>query len=234
MNKYKNYYIAFLDLLGFKNIIKEKRCDDVVKCFDEIKHKSTVSVNETGLPLFDHSQLKRFIMSDSICIFIEIDVKNSLAGLISFCDYFQVRMASLEEPILVRGAITQGELYYDNDVIFVPGLVKGYLMQEQTAKYPRIILVKSLLDKWNNYDEYGMDYLSKHTFYDNDEFLAVDYLYLFYGLRNQHESWKRFVKTVEYKLDNEVDNSIREKYLYIWNDIPRAKNKAEREMDFNL
>lgn len=37
MKEYSRYYIAFLDLLGFKEIVKAKTCSEIVDIFEEIK-----------------------------------------------------------------------------------------------------------------------------------------------------------------------------------------------------
>lgn len=225
IREYKVYYIAYLDLLGFKNTIINKKCEDIAKYFDEIKQEYITTVNETNKPLFDHRRLKKVIMSDSICFFIEVGVKNAFAGLVSFCNFFQVRMASLKEPVLVRGAIVKGELYNNKTILFGPGLVEAYLMEERTAKFPRIIFVKSLLNTLQNFDEYGKNYVRQFTYMDMDEFCVIDFLYLFYGMRHEKNEWKSFANHIKLKLETETDAAIREKYLYLWKDFPRAKEK---------
>jgi len=37
MDEYKEYYIAFIDVLGFKQMIKEKTCQEVVNVYKSIK-----------------------------------------------------------------------------------------------------------------------------------------------------------------------------------------------------
>lgn len=69
----------------------------------------------------------------------------TVAGLIATCNYFQVRLARQDKPIIIRGAIVRGNLYAENDVVFGQGFVDAYLMQEETAKYPRIIMTKVLI-----------------------------------------------------------------------------------------
>ena len=33
MPTYKDHYVAFMDLLGFKEMIKDRSCDDIVSIF---------------------------------------------------------------------------------------------------------------------------------------------------------------------------------------------------------
>lgn len=230
---YKECYIAFLDLLGFKSLIEdvETTCEDIAKVFDEIDKEYPVSINEEDRPLMDFSELKKKIMSDTICLYVDSSVDNSLAGLIATCDYLQVRLSRRNPPILLRGAIIKGKIYAKGDITFGPGVSKAYLLEEKTAKYPRIILTKNLIDEWKTHDFYGDDYVHTYTFRDFDAFYAVDYLYLFYGLDHSKMTWKRFARFVYDILDKETDLSIREKYLYLDQNIPRAINKYKEHYD---
>ena len=45
--EYQECYIAFLDMLGFKNLIKEKECDYLLKVFEKIRYPFKVSSKET-------------------------------------------------------------------------------------------------------------------------------------------------------------------------------------------
>ena len=63
MGEYKDCYIAFLDLLGFKALVEKKSCEDIAKLFDEIDTEYPVSINEENRPLMDFSALKKKVMS---------------------------------------------------------------------------------------------------------------------------------------------------------------------------
>ena len=227
--EYKECYIAFLDLLGFKDLIHNEKtsCEDIAKLFDEIRIEYPVTIEEEKRYLMDFDALKQKIMSDTICLYVDSSITNSLAGLISTCDYLQVRLLRRKTPILLRGAIIKGKIYAKGDITFGPGVSKAYLMEEKTAKYPRIILTKNLIDEWKTHDFYGKDYVDTYTFRDSDAFYAVDYLYLFYGLDRGLTTWSKFARFVRNKLDTETNPSIREKYLYIERDIPRVIHKCE-------
>ena len=140
-------------------------------------------------------------------------------------------MARFETPVLLRGAIIKGEIYADKDVTFGSGVSKAYLLEEKIAKFPRIILTKSLIDEWKTHDFYGKDYVDTYTYKDFDEFYAVDYLFLFYGLNHSQRSWKHFAKFVQGTLDRETNPSIREKYPYTERNIHRAIRKFMENSD---
>ena len=225
MREYQECYIAFLDLLGFKNSIKAMSCEEIAEYFDEINKEYITAYDRTKQPLVNNKALHYKVMSDSICVYIDCTEKNALAGLIAACDYFQVRMLRLERPVLIRGAIVKGQIFSQKDTTFGPGLTDAYLIEENVSKFPRIILTKSTIDEWENHDIIGKNYVDMFTFCDIDNFYAIDYLYLFYGLNHEQNSWKSFAKHVYKVLDTETDPSIREKYIYIKNSINRVRNK---------
>lgn len=225
MIAYKNCYIAFLDLLGFKNLIDNKSCQEITQLFSEIETEYIVIDETTQKPLVSIGAIKRKVMSDSICFYIDAEEKNSLAGLLAVCNYFQVCMLRLQEPVLCRGAIVRGDIYAKGDITFGPGLTKAYLLEEKVANTPRIIIAKSVVDDWKNYDESGEFYVKKFLFRDSDALLVSDYLFLFYGLAHEHNAWKDFTKHVVHRLDCEQEPRIRNKYLYIEHNFQRVTQK---------
>ena len=151
MNEYKEYYIAFIDVLGFKQMVQEKTCKEIVDIYDSIKAMRTLQkkVERNGerisVPLMPSEEIHIKVMSDSVCIYIRADIPESLFELIFICIDFQNRMIELDPPILLRGAIAKGELYSSGDILFGPGFVNAYLMEEHNANVPRIIINKNII-----------------------------------------------------------------------------------------
>lgn len=226
--EYKECYIAFLDLLGFKALIEtgDTSCEKIAKLFDEIGRDFKVKIDNENCDIMDFRQLKKKIMSDTICLYVEASVDNSLAGLIATCDYLQTGMLCyIKTPILIRGAIIKGKIFGEGDTTFGPGVSKAYLLEEKTAKYPRIIFTRNLIDEWETHDFYGKDYVDQYTYRDFDAFYAIDYMYHFYEDYCRESIWRNFEKYVQDILDKETNLSIREKYLYLDQNIPRVIHK---------
>lgn len=55
----------------------------------------------------------------------------------------------MEEGILIRGAITIGNLYHKSGVILGKGMIEAYHLELKSAVYPRIILSKTLIKELN-------------------------------------------------------------------------------------
>lgn len=216
IHQYAEYYIAFIDILGFKELIKSKTCEDLYKILTTKMKKPLSDFSKGATSVINMDDIKMQVMSDSICFFIECNKRNSLVGLIATCAYFQVELLRLHEPILSRGAIVQGDLYADAHAVFGPGFVKAYQMEEYSAKYPRIILTKSTIDDaLGNSDEDVADYIPQTVFCDFDEFYVVDYLELFEGFDINGEECQYLLKYINSILGTTTDSSVREKFLYL-------------------
>lgn len=133
MRDYSQYYFAFLDLLGFKEIVKSKTCEEIAEIFDEAKKKYTVrkGIDENSwADVIPFEDIHYYIMSDSICIFIKSDIKAALTVLTWLCLHLQIRLLCLQEPVLVRGSISLGDIYADNNILFGPAMVEAYIRSE--------------------------------------------------------------------------------------------------------
>lgn len=151
--QYTKYYIAFLDLLGFKNIINNKTCHDIFTIFLNIRNPvKQVQIFQNGRwhSLIDEETVQKInikIISDSIIFYVPATEKDALCTLITTCTWFQVKMIQLQEPVLLRGGIVYGDMLALGDVTYGPGLTNAYLMEDIIAKYPRIILEESLIER---------------------------------------------------------------------------------------
>lgn len=185
MEQYQTCYLAFLDILGFKNLINDTTisCQEIVdiyKCFDKDK---AIPGLEIGDEVKRHvveevKDINIKIMSDSICVYVKSDTRNALLCLAAVCLNIQSNLLNLPRPILVRGAIVLGDIYADKDTTFGPALTKAFLMEKNNAKYPRIIITKEILDEGaKQVEKEAVDSLYDGIFYtDEDEFCCVNSL----------------------------------------------------------
>lgn len=224
--KYENCYIAFLDLLGFKELVKTQTCEQILKIFDEIKSQYMITCDNDKKPLIDPNEIHFKIMSDSICLYISSQITNSLPVLISLCAYFQLRLWRLEHPILVRGGIVKGDIYANDDIMFGTGLTNAYLLEEKNAKVPRIIITKETADTCiaNETEKF---YMQVFLLKDFDGFYYVDSLGMFYVWGQKDEGYIKFCNYVQHVLDSTTDESIRSKYLYLESKIKEVPYRVK-------
>lgn len=227
MRQYLDCYIAFLDIIGFKNLIDHSECEEILRIYDRINEKNFLStylgqVIMLGTPLpnslVPDKSIKYKIMSDSICIYIEANIPNALIELIAVCSYFQASMLNLDIPVLIRGAIVRGELYAKDDIMFGKGLTQAYQLEEKVAKVPRIIIPTEIIETYENCDKPYFNLQRTFTQKEEDYFYTVNFLMSLIMVASMDKSKDRIIELIKYvnhQLNIYFDPSIREKYLYL-------------------
>ena len=130
--QYTQYYVAFLDVLGFKNMVNNSSytCKKIVDIYALVQYRYETFF-KSKIEVQDNIKMK--IMSDRICLYIMKDFPNALPYLISYCVAFQCDLL-LATGLLLRGGITSGDMYVKDDIIFGPALTEAYLLEEKMQK----------------------------------------------------------------------------------------------------
>ena len=130
--QYEKGYVAVIDILGFSKYIADP---------SNIEHTiNTFSFINEITNIFNQSNTKTRMSFFSDSIFIATDKIEHLYMPIMFAEM----KAYKELNLLVRGAITYGQYYYDKNIMFGPAIVDAYKMQENDANYARIIIDKRI------------------------------------------------------------------------------------------
>jgi len=139
--KYSTSFVAYLDVLGFKDMIKCGRTHEVEKYFtvlnDEISKLRKINKK---------NKIKFIIISDSVVLSMPketSDQNENIIRLRNLCiaiGKIQQRLAI--ENIWLRGAISFGETYFDDKKSQIVGqaYIDAYLLEEDLAIYPRVII----------------------------------------------------------------------------------------------
>lgn len=180
--------VAFVDILGYKEKIRElekagevQKVQDFIEKFRKILDESFFRLSEFQTPRF--YKMKSF--SDNILIGYPIgqmtlrdDGEHELASIFSLLTYLQINMSL--SGFFLRGAITIGNLYIDDDIIMGEGLIDAYNAERKLARYPRIILTESAMQLANEHSkDYGTHYNSSQYRYllkDADGQYFLNYL----------------------------------------------------------
>lgn len=221
--EYEDYYIAYLDIMGFKELVKSEKCINVYN----ILSNEINPFDDTNSSI-KFSDVKLHIMSDSVVMYIKASEDGAFIKLISCCSKFIERFMFHNDPILFRGGITKGKLFVENNIIFGEGLIRAYLLENKSAKYPRVILSKELFESGKNNDlsTNNMDYKKTYSiplvYEDLDGWLSVENWFLSFNAYNKpqlanHDAYKKMYEYILKYVDSEVENSIKEKYVYLKN-----------------
>lgn len=216
---YKEHYVAFLDILGFKDLLKSASCEELYSVFEVLHKKSHGKLNQNGVEIqaFDH--IHHTILSDSIILYIESDIEDAFAALIHICNQLQTSLANREHPILLRGGIAVGNLFYENDIIYGEGLSSAYLLENNLAKYPRIVFTGDMLSKGLENTKYmfvDMEGIIRPYQEDEDALYYADYLQpTFWSNADLIQYYDRLKTMCSFHLNQGIESGLRAKYLWL-------------------
>jgi hypothetical protein len=148
LGEYEERYVAYIDILGFRSLIDQldsgrmspSHLRDVLKMVHE--HPS-FRVNWA-----ESSDFRARSISDAVAL--------SAAPRPEGFEHLVFAISELATNLLsygylIRGAITKGKLWHDDEVIFGPGLVRAYDMEARIARYPRIIVTLDVATEVERY-----------------------------------------------------------------------------------
>src|SRR6185369_2017835 len=115
-------YVAFIDILGFSDLVTNSERD--APLFDELVQALTLIKwsRRSGMSFRYHA------FSDSIVTSVDRN-GDSLMELISNVSELCFRLLAMGE--MTRGAIVVGKLYHDEGIVFGPGLIGAYQMEQR-------------------------------------------------------------------------------------------------------
>ena len=217
--KYEERLVVFIDILGFKEIVKQSEKDpSKVKLIYsvlnylknwEIPEKwdlKLVEIEEDaqkrGVANFDiRGKTNSTSFSDSIVVSVKVDNNvNEMASTL-IVNLANIGAILFEQGILFRGGLTIGNIIHnENGTVFGQGLIDAYKLESNNAKYPRIIMSDKLISKLNYPINTKRDRYPYHQYIDRFEDGCIGFHQMQYY--QVMESWEEM--TVE-KLTASLD-----------------------------
>ncbi|MFM0240281.1 hypothetical protein [Paraburkholderia phytofirmans] len=134
---YTNRVVAFIDILGFKELILRDRESEVFAALKLAKE------SEAG-QFHNAPKMRLTAFSDSIVISDEVGDGFGYVRLLHFTSYLVWQL--LEMGVLTRGGIGHGRLHHENGIVFGPALIEAYELESKQAIYPRILVPEGVRD----------------------------------------------------------------------------------------
>lgn len=239
--KYVQSYVAFLDVLGFKELVYSKKAEDKKK-LQEYSNSINNFVNILKeISIKNTFNVDYIVISDSIIITAEQKESNDdnieiLKNLCFSIGFLQSLLSVLD--IWLRGGVSSGETYFDkaNNQIIGKAYIEAYLLEEKLVSNPHVVLDNKiinelgfknsdeLINKINEKDNDGLsfDNYGKTILYDwnNSNFiekkfpLFVDYLSFFFNPSNSVKITKDNLKAIEMIIQNVEKNIYTKTALY--------------------
>lgn len=133
------HYVAFIDILGFSQMV-ESDCRNPSQKFEHLQKLKQIFKD---LIPTAHSEVKFVQFSDSIVLSAIYDAKE-LTNFLDICR--ELQSALFLQGILCRGGIALGQHYMEDNFLFSEGLISAYQIESQTARVPRIVVSKDLIE----------------------------------------------------------------------------------------
>lgn len=135
---YERRYCLFFDVLGFRNKVSKRTAKNIHDILQEIR-KSHNYREVYGEYTPESSFSSRRVTQFSDCVVVSY-LKGDFIGWMNIIkDIFVLQLNLLRHGFLIRGAVTVGDLYHDDQFCFGPALIEAAEL-EKLAMYPRVIL----------------------------------------------------------------------------------------------
>lgn len=142
-DKLKNYYLAYFDILGYKSYFEnEKDPYEFLTVIEDALNDVKKGVNITQT--LNKVKIGFRVYSDNFLFYIKQDY-DELSAIASFAYLLSLIQRRLLEKysLLIRGGISKGKFFYNEELLFGKGLIDVYTLESKFAIYPRIIIDNS-------------------------------------------------------------------------------------------
>lgn len=139
---YQRRVVVFCDILGWRNHISAAGADaeKIGALRRTILQLSRTIKLRTGL------DIKVSTFSDNIAVTQEVCDKTPL--LVQQMANFQ--LAAAMRGFFLRGGITVGDVHHDDETVFGPGLNRAYELENEVARFARLVLDADEIDQLGN------------------------------------------------------------------------------------
>lgn len=236
---FEERFIAFVDILGFKEIVK--------KAAKDVTYQDKVSgiLNYIAKIRTDnyYGEWAKYgvcndvaVFSDSIVISYPCNRRDGDGLFYLLIDLVHLCLILTRNGIFVRGGITVGSVTHDQNISWGPAFVEAYEMEDKNAIYPRIIIDKKAIDRGKElysqrypYDKNGDD-LDKLIELDEDGAYYLDYLSQWeeFDESDEYIVWLDYIRVnIEENLKNASCPRIKMKYVWYAHYYNKTVNKLK-------
>lgn len=147
MADYTERYVAFIDILGFREHVKSldrdpEKLDRLLGILKEMATSYPRLGTEMGQTVGFESMFRATTFSDNIVLSGEYNAIG-FNMVMTVCAALCYRL--LAQGVLARGGISKGKLFHSETVVLGDGLIRSYELESKTANYPRIIIDSALV-----------------------------------------------------------------------------------------
>jgi hypothetical protein len=142
--EYSCRYFAFVDILGFSNLIRQSQKNTVG--VGDI-HQLLKMVHKPVGPRYRGKTALSGLRAQSISDAVAISTKTTEEGL----EHILAALRNLSFRLLrmgyfVRGGLVRGQLVHEENTVFGPALIDAYHLESAVAKFPRIMISRDVMN----------------------------------------------------------------------------------------
>lgn len=238
---YERRIVCFIDILGFSNVVNgtiNNGINGKVKLMNICGALNMIDdfrITMSEKMLIKDVRTTQF--SDSVLIsFPWIEEDNSIIAAFMWIKYLQVFLI-MEHDVLLRGGITIGDIIHNEKMIVGPAMIDAYTLESKCAINPRIIIDSKVIPLFEKiFDRCRKNnHLNDTTLInkDNDDRYYIDYFNFperdRIGTNKYMNDYLGQLKMLVYENENNENQRIRDKYLWMSNKIKTSNLIRKRE-----
>lgn len=186
---YRKAIVTFVDILGFKEIVKTRSAAEIHEILSELADWSGGDMDhldndeDVSLPVGIAGAVA---FSDNVVRVCPIDSDEVGHGAFfhELLSLVHVQAKLTEHGIFLRGGLTVDDIYMSAGMVFGPGLVRAHELESSLAIYPRIVVDPAAIHAFfespamRGHDdlEDDLEYIDDLVRQGEDGFYFVDYL----------------------------------------------------------
>ena len=192
--KYSQQVVTLIDILGFKNVIMKTSPENILEYYETLRNvggfETLRKIFGAESKLFETEQ--KFLNFSDTCVrttpLVQSDGRTNDFGILwhelMAVAHLQADMI-WKHNILLRGAITIGNVFNNGQELFGPAIVAAYELESTVAIYPRVIVdpimwahykTNPLLRKRDHDYDTDKEYVEKTVTRGDDGVWFVDYM----------------------------------------------------------
>jgi hypothetical protein len=150
---YERSILTYIDILGFSELIANKSAGDISRAIRVVREAAEPRRFKSAFKEISEADFRNF---SDLCIIRKVIAKKDkfpasgeVFSQILHMVHVQTNLL-FDEGILLRGGITVGDVALSYGQLFGPAVVRGYALESQVARFPRVVVGEEVLRELRN------------------------------------------------------------------------------------
>lgn len=147
---YERSILTYTDILGFRELVATRSAGEISRAIRIVRDVVQPRRFKSSIPQLDEDDFRNF---SDLCLIRRVIAKKDkfpAIGQVHSQILHMVHVQSIllaDEGILLRGGITVGDAALSYGQLFGPAVIRGYDLEREVARFPRIVVGPEVLDE---------------------------------------------------------------------------------------